>query len=224
MGRKIFVSYKHDDNSVQPLRALGPTTARDYVDTLERIFQGDHIYKGEKNDEDLGSFKDETIASHLREKIFDSSVTIVLISKNMKEPWVSEDDQWIPWEISYSLREKSRDGRTSVSNAMLAVVIPDEFGSYSYFMENNPCQHCSSISYKTTEIFKILGGNMFNRKLQKLTTCYSDLCKRSLHTGNDHSYIHPVKWNDFLYDINGYIALATRINENIHEYDVVKVL
>jgi hypothetical protein len=79
MGRKIFVSYKHRDIGIQKITLLGSGTARDYVDYLERLFQGDHVYKGERGDEDLGVFKDEAIQSHLRDRIFDSSVTLVLI-------------------------------------------------------------------------------------------------------------------------------------------------
>lgn len=223
MARKIFVSYKHSDSSVQPLNRFGVTTARDYVNELERLFEGDHIYKGERDNDDLSAFKDETIESHLRDKIFDSSVTIVLISKNMKESGVSEEEQWIPWEIAYSLRETTREGRTSTTNAILAVVLPDESGSYRYFVEPLGCPHCNGIRWKTETLFSILGKNMFNRKRPNIMICPSGICGK-LHTGNDHSYIYPVRWDHFVSDINKYINHVIWISENIDEYEVVKVI
>lgn len=223
MARKIFVSYKHSDSGVKPLRQFGITTARDYVDSLERLFGDDHIYKGERDNEDLGAFKDETIESHLRDKIFDSSVTIVLISKNMKETGTNENNQWIPWEISYSLREKTREDRTSVTNTMLAVVLPDEYGRYEYFVESLGCPHCYGTKWKAEILFSILGKNMFNRSRPKTTICVNGGCG-VLHTGGDHSYIHPVKWDHFVADVNGYIDHATRINENIDDYEILKVI
>lgn len=221
MARKIFVSYKHSDSGVQPLNRFSVATARDYVDRLEQLFEDDHIYKGERDDDDLGAFKDETIESHLRDKIFDSSVSIILISKGMKELGVNEDNQWIPWEISYSLREKTREDRTSTANAMLAVVLPDENGSYTYFVESLNCPHCYGIRWKTDTLFSILGKNMFNRKQPKITVCRNGVCGR-LHTGDDHSYIHPVRWDHFVANINRHIDHATQINENIDDYEIVK--
>ena len=50
MARKIFVSYKHTDDSVEPINE--ETTARAYVDELIELFEDDEIYKGE-GDEDL---------------------------------------------------------------------------------------------------------------------------------------------------------------------------
>ena len=87
MARKVFVSYKYGDSSVQHIPRFGeidPTTARHYVNWLhDHLDANDHIVKGEDDGEDMSGFKDETIYSNLRSKIYDSTVTVVLISKNM---------------------------------------------------------------------------------------------------------------------------------------------
>ncbi len=223
MSRKIFVSYKYGDGSVRPLPYNYDTRARHYVDLLQaRLDANDHINKGEDDGEDMSGFKDETIASNLRDKIYDSSITLVLISKNMKNNYTPEEDQWMPWEISYSLKEKTREDRTSSTNAVLAVVIPDENGSYAYFFQPSNCPYCNTITWRTDLIFKILGQNMFNRTQPKRTRCASVGCGREPHMGNDHSYIHSVKWDDFISNINSYISIATEINDNIDDYNLVK--
>lgn len=227
MARKIFVSYKYNDSAVHHIPRYGendPTTARHYVDILQNhIDANDHINKGEDDGEDMSGFKDETIASNLRDKIYDSSVTVVLISKNMKDNSALEADQWIPWEVAYSLREKTREDRTSRTNAMLAVVIPDENGSYEYFVQPIGCTHCGSIRWKQDTLFQVLGKNMFNRKQPRTTICPNGVCG-TLHTGDDHSYIHPVRWDHFIANINYYLDHATGINQNIDHYELVKVV
>ena len=127
MGKKIFVSYKYADKNVAPLsdhRWFNATTVRDYVDLQENYFDHtDNIYKGESDDEDLSEYSEDTIWEMLKDRIFDSSVTIVMISPNMKEPNRSDRSQWIPWEVSFSLKETTRNDRTSHTNAMMAIVL-----------------------------------------------------------------------------------------------------
>ena len=223
MGRKIFVSYKHEDDDVRPLNGYA-ATARHYVDLLEAIFRGDHIYKGEKDNEDLSMFADGTIKSHLRDNIFDSSVTIVLISKNMREPNVPDHEQWIPWEISYSLKNVTRDGSTSQTNAMLAIVLPDKSGSYEHFFDSSACPNCSCQVWRKERLFPILGENMFNRKptQTQTQTCPTGMCNTTLYPGDYHSYIYPVKWDEFTNSVDIYIALAVAIAQKTKDYDIKK--
>ena len=138
MGRKIFVSYKYRDNDVKIMpNVTQPTWPCDYVDYIrDNVLSGDDIYKGEDSDEDISSWSDIAIWNHLKDKIYDSTITVVLISPNMKEPGRWQRSQWIPWEISYSLRETTRNDRTSHNNAILAVILPNKNGSYDYYDKN----------------------------------------------------------------------------------------
>lgn len=84
----------------------------------------------------MSVLEDTTIQSILGDKIYDSTITLVLISPNMKDSNLPETEQRIPWEISYSLREQSRNGRTSKTNAVMAIVLPDANGRYDYYIED----------------------------------------------------------------------------------------
>ncbi len=221
MGKKIFISYKYGDNLVQKLPEVPvhiQTTARHYVDNIqEMIEEEDHINKGENDGEDMSSLEDTTIGSKLGDKIFDSTVTIVLISKGMKtnEP---EKKQWIPWEISYSLREQSRKQQKSKTNAILAVVLPDNYGNYDYFITEN--KECNSQTLKTSFLFEILRANMFNIKNPETNECNGNI----IYSGYS-SYIHSVKWEDFKRDgLDKYINIALEIYKNRDNYYIRKNL
>jgi hypothetical protein len=216
MGKKIFVSYKYADRLVRPLPLCNPTTVRHYVDELQkRLDVSDHIYKGEDDGEDLSSLADATIGSRLGDKIFDSTVTIVLISKGMKESYKRDQDQWIPWEISYSLREQSREYGNSKTNALLAVVIPDESDSYSYFMNYN--MGCNSMVFNLDVLFEIMRANMFNQKTPTKSTCNGT----TLFHG-ECSYMKTIKWDDFIGNINQCVEAVLNIWRNRNDYDIRK--
>ena len=205
MGNKVFISYKYSDNSVQQLRPydfLHTTTARDYVDIIQNKFDRDgiHINKGENDNESLADFKTETIRSRLADKIFDSSVTIVLISPHMKDSCKLEKDQWIPWEIAYSLRSKHREDNKSKRNAILLVILPDRNGRYDY---------ANSYGF----YFDII-----QRNLNNLHTRYD---ARKLNSGCSHSYMLQCNWDKFISNPYVWIDAAIEIRDKGDKYNIV---
>ena len=141
----------------------------------------------------------------------------------MKESGKTEKNQWIPWEISYSLKEVSRknkngDAVTSRSNAMVAVVLPDENGSYSYYLESRNCCENGCTTHHTDKLFTILRKNKFNLK---------DANKKVCDTGStiwygECSYIKAVKWSDFISNYSTYIESASKRQDNIDDYEICK--
>lgn len=225
-GRKIFVSYKYADDNVENL-SDSPwcnSTVRDYVDLLESYLDGtDHIYKGESDGEDLSKYSDGTIWEKLRDRIYDSSLTIIMISPNMKDGFRVERNQWIPWEVSFSLRETSRrnsSGQPVVSrtNAMLAIVLPDSCGSYAYYLESMSCcsSHCRM--HHTDRLFEIIRCNKFNKKTPDSRSCTGG---NTIWYG-EASYIEAVKWADFAADPEKFISAAYDRRDRIDSFDIRK--
>lgn len=181
MASKVFVSYKYADDDVahrySPLYSpytYTSTTVRSYVDDFMRRAQsaGCVVYKGERANEDLSYLKEDTIWQKLKDRIYDSTITLVFISPNMREPYRKESDQWIPWEIAFSLRETTRNDRTSHSNALLFAVLPDRNGRYDYF---------SSMRH-----FAIVVGNIQNG--------YGEVVRWSDFILNIQGYIDKALW------------------------------
>ena len=229
MGRKVFVTYKYADTQVQDLNIYEDsvwfgkqrvqTTARHYVNALANILDSeDHIYKGENDGQSLADFSDEYIASSLRNKIFDSSITIVLISKGMKNAFKNEKDQWIPWEISYSLKEYTRNGRTSLSNGIIALILPDTSGSYGYYLNFDGVCNCTN--YNTPFLFQILKDNMFNIKSPDNYLCSNG---SKIYRG-DFSYIPSVKWEDFKIKPDLYLTKVIELRDKKEEYNITKTI
>ncbi|MBN7816931.1 TIR domain-containing protein [Algoriphagus pacificus] len=227
MARKVFVSYKYSDSLVQDLgiyqdsifgRIKIATTARHYVDEIsQHLTDDDHIYKGENDDESMEELADSSISSKLGDKIFDSSVTIVLISKGMRESFISEKDQWIPWEVSYSLKNQTRLGKSSSTNGVIAVILPDENGSYEYYITYD--RDCNCITLNTPILFQIIRDNMFNVKEPNRR-----ICNGSWVYSGDSSYIQSVKWSDFKTNPTKYIDKAIELRDKKDDFKIEKTI
>lgn len=229
MARKIFVSYKYADTYVTPLNKKEHlfvngnfisrdrlTRVRDYVDELQSILdKEDHINLGEKDGESLIDFSEGYIESSLKDKIYRSSITLVMISKGMVELFSAEKDQWIPWEISYSLKEITRGDRTSRMNAVLGIVLPDENNSYDWYYTANTA--CDCTTHHTDKLFKILNKNMFNMKYPTESECNG----LKIHHG-EFSFIKTVKWEEFKSYPNLYLDKSIEIRENKDAYEIKK--
>ena len=224
MGKKIFVSYKYGDDQVENLSYYENSTVRDYVTKFENALDSsDNIYKGESDGEDLSVLSDDAIWEKLKNRIYDSSVTVVFISPGMKENWKLERDQWIPWEVSYSLKEVSRKNKngqavTSRSNAMLAVVLPDSNGSYSYYLESKNCCGSGCTTHHTDKLFSIIRKNKFNLKNPNKRVCDTG----EIIWYGEYSYIKAVKWSEFIKNYSTYIISACERQDNIDDYDICK--
>ena len=211
MGRKIFVSYKYGDNNVENIIGMdgkgGLCTVRNYVDKLEDILEDktEHIYKGESDGEDLSQLSDDTIW----------------------EKYKAEKHQWIPQEISYSLKEISRidssgNSVTSKTNALIAVIVPDINGSYDYFTYQKDCctKKCTHYNNDSDRIFTIMSKNMFNQKSPDKEQCDNN---NYIYHG-ECNYMLCVKWNDFVDNVDKYIDRAYSIQDNQEEYDIAKAI
>lgn len=223
--RKIFVSYKYKDVNVQQLPGVIPgpdtgymVTPRHYVDIIIDLIGAEHVYKGEKSNEDASHLADLTIQSKLRDKLFDSSITIVLLSPNMLDRSTPQKEQWIPNEIYYSLLNKSRGERKSKTNALLLVALPDFLGNYDHAVIHKAC---GVTSWQTANFFHTIKSNMFNLKNQNTGNC--DSCYSNHHYGGDHSYGHPVKWSDFVSNYNALIDHVLTLRKRINDFEIQKV-
>lgn len=216
MGRNVFVSYKYADPSVRRFVNSGyRTTVRDYVDIISRIFdRTDRFYfRGENDGEDLSGYDYKTIERKLADRMFYTSVTIVLISPRMFEN-VREIEQWIPWEISYSLKNKARSDGSSNMNAILAVVLPDRNGSYDYAMYSDGRR----TFVREKAFFEIILANMFNRRG---VDHFEDRYGNPMYV-HGNSYIALARWSDFRSNPEHYIDLALRNRGEWDRFDIVK--
>lgn len=144
--------------------------------------------------------------------MYDTSVTIVIISPHMKE------SKWIDWEIEYCLKDETRKGRTSHNNGVVGVIMKYN-GGYDWFKTTHRnADGCSSTTYEESKVYDIINNNRFNQNPKKYSCA---VCKtvNSL-TG---SYIAYVDEETFLANPFKYINNAYDKSENdASGYDLTK--
>lgn len=201
MAHKTFISYKYSE--AQQLRD----------DIIEALGDDATYYKGERSDSpDLTDTSTENIKKNLKDMMYDTSVTIVIISPNMKK------SKWIDWEIEYCLKNITRKDRTSHTNGVVSVIMKYN-GGYDWFKTTTKKDDgCTSSSYKEELVYDIINNNRFNQN-PKRYSC--DICKTvDALTG---SYIAYVEEETFLSNPSKYINNAYDKSENDADgYDIVK--
>ena len=199
MAHKTFISYKYSEAQV----------LRDRI--IEAMGDDASYYMGETSDSpDLTDTSTENIKKHLCDMMYNTSVTIVIISPHIKE------SKWIDWEIEYSLSRYTRKGRTSHRNGVVGV-IQKVNGGYDWFRYTikHPDGHVTT-NYYTDKVYDIINNNRANQ-VPKVYQC--EECKSiDAMTG---SYISFVDEESFLANIDKYIDNAYDKSENDGDgYDI----
>lgn len=188
MAHKTFISYKYSE-----ARFLRD----EIINALEDYGEADY-YQGETSESpDMTDCTTETIKKNLKDMIFDTTVIILIISPHMRE------SKWIPWELSYALKEISRDGKTSQPNGIVGVV-QEVDGAYDWFVKHHENDDgCKTVSYEEDLVPDIVKENRYNHTPKQYACEHCKTVDRD--TG---SYVSFVPEKEFLKDAAKYIDRA----------------
>ena len=186
MAHKTFISYKYSES-----RWL-----RD--DIIDALGDDATYYKGENVDsKDMTDDKEATIKAALADMMYDTSVTIVILSPNMKE------SDWIEWEVQYCLKKITRKDRTSQRNGLVGVIkkVNGDYSWLKYETENG------GINYHTEKLPEIINKNRHNSDPEIKDS-------NGLWDWLNGSYIAFVEEEEFLNNPQKYIDNAYDKSEN----------
>lgn len=200
MAHKTFISYKYSE--AQELR--------DKI--LDALGEDAIYYQGETADSpDQTDNETETIKKNLTDMMYDTSVTIVILSPNMT------NSEWIDWEIEYCLKEISRKGRTSKTNGIVGVVQKVN-GNYDWLVTTTKKDDgCSVRTIDNNKLYSIIHKNRFNL-IGKSPACL--ICET--YDMLEASYISIIDQEDFLADHQKYIENAFDKSEDSEDFDLTK--
>ena len=201
MAHKTFISYKYSE-------AQG---LRDRI--IDALGDDAMYYRGETSDSpDLSDTSTQNIKRVLCDMMYETSVTIVIISPHMKE------SKWIDWEIEYCLKNITRKDRTSHTNGVVGVIMKC-YGGYDWFINHfYNCHGTSVVNYKNAYLYPIIYHNHFNSNPPQW---HCELCKS--YDWLNGSYIEYVEEESFLANPQLYINNAYNKSENDGEgYDLTK--
>lgn len=201
MAHKTFISYKYSE-----ARRL-----RD--DIIDALGDDATYYMGETSESpDLTDTSTENIKKNLKDMMYDTSVTIVILSPNMKK------SKWIDWEIEYCLKDITRKDRTSHTNDVVAVIMKVD-NSYEWIKKSGTnCHGVSTVSYDMDKVFDIISQNHFNSNPKQW---HCNECET--YDWLNGSYIAFVDEETFLNKPEKFINNAYDKSENdASGYDLVK--
>lgn len=201
MARETFIAYKHSE--AQDLRDL----------IIEKLGDDASFYQGETAESpDLTNTSVENIKENLKNMIFGTSVTIVIISPNLN------NSKWVDWEIEYSLKEYKRGNTTSRTNGIVGVVMKVN-GGYDWLISvyQNP-DGCSTRSIDNSLLYDIIKKNRFNLNTADKYSCPT--CKTFDQLNG--SYISLVEQDRFLNNPQYFIENAYNKSKSIQNYNPSK--
>jgi len=201
MARKTFISYKYSETQ----------NLRDKI--LKALGDDAQYYQGETSDSpDLTDTTTDNIKKNLRDMIYGTSVTIVIVSPNMTK------SSWIDWEIEYSLKETRRSDKTSRTNGVVGIIMKYN-GGYDWIQtKKKNIDGCNSIMIDNKKLYSVIRNNRFNLK-EPVYSC--DKCKTvDWLTG---SYISLIKEEIFLSDLSKYIENAFQKSKDIKSFNIKKI-
>lgn len=202
MARKTFISYKYNE----------ARHIRDEI--LEALGDDATFYNGETADSpDLTNTSVDNIKENLKEMIFNTSVTIVVISPNYI------NSKWMDWEIEYSLKEIPRLGKTSKTNGVVGVVMKVN-GTYDWLIESSKNNDgCVIRTIDNRKLSSVVKNNRYNLQGDGKYACQH--CK-SFNQING-SYIALIDEDIFMKNPSKYIENAYEKSQNLDNYKIVKI-
>lgn len=179
MAHKTFITYKYSD----VVEGRENNNLRDRI--INKLGDAAQYYKGENGySKDLSSYTAQYIKSYLKDKIYDTSVTIVILSPNMKQ------SDWMEWEIQYALRNQPRHDRTSRPNGIVAVV--QKRNSYGFTSDGYSWFKDWRGEWDLSRTFDIIKDNRNNKKFNApyyLSNNYIDIVTEDAFLRNPDKYI-----------------------------------
>lgn len=169
-------------------------------------------YTGETSESpNMGDRTTEYIKEKLKDMIYSTSVTIIIISPKMIE------SNWIDWEIEYSLKQIKRGDKASGVNGIVGVVMKHN-GGYSWLRPSKVnSDGCTSVSTNDDYLYDIIQKNRFNQ-VPKVYSC--EICQTVDRLSG--SYIALVNEDEFLNDPSRFIENAYDKSKNVEGYDICK--
>ena len=204
-AKKVFISFRYDDG-------------HKIKEELAKILAENALTIDCSEEQDRGWFSDEQIKRYLYAKLSQTSVTIILLTPNAinHKKMYGKYDDWMYDEIRYSLEDREYN-RT---NGLIAVYTK-EAKDFLIRQSTHTCRICNETKSCTT-ILQV--DNLFRKNMMNVLPEYKTNKCDDLYDSEWDSYCQLVSYEDFIKDVNKYIAIASKKRERCEQYDLVKDL